>query len=594
MSAIEKLLTDNIDIWTAADAPKKSGRGRASNGAGSVYGIKKLRELILELAVRGKLVPQDPNDEPASELLKRIQAEKAKLVAAGKIKKSKPLPPITDEEKPFELPRGWAYSALGDVVEIVRGITFPANEKSKFPEKGRIACLRTTNVQDRIEWDDLLYIREQFVSRKDQILAPRDIVISMANSRELVGKVALVDKEIHQKTSFGGFLAVLRPFLIEPRFLMSLLRTPDTREKLIDSASQTTNIANISLAKLNPLCFAIPPLVEQHRIVTKIDELMALCDELESQHINSTEAHEKLVKHLLGTLTQSQNAEDFNENWQRISAHFDTLFTTEASIDSLKQTLLQLAVMGKLVPQDPNDEPASELLKRIKAEKAKLVAEGKIKKEKPFPPITDEEKPFELPRGWEWVRLGVSLLKITDGTHHSPENTLKGIYKYITAKNIKPWGIDLSEITHVSKEVHEEIYSRCDPVFGDILYIKDGATTGIATINKLNEQFSMLSSVALLKPSIGVDNQFLLKTLISPLFYSAMRLEMSGVAITRVTLAKLGNAIIPLPPIIEQHRIIIKVDELTKLCDQLKSRMINGNLLQQKLVDVIIGEVFRN
>lgn len=159
MNAIQALLTEHIAIWTAADTEKKSGRGRSSGNAASVYGIRKLCELILELAVRGKLVPQDANDEPASALLKRIQAEKAKLIAEGKIKKDKPLALQPEEEKPFELPKGWAYSRLGDAVEIIRGITFPGSEKTRVPEKGRVACLRTTNVQDQIEWGDLLYIR---------------------------------------------------------------------------------------------------------------------------------------------------------------------------------------------------------------------------------------------------------------------------------------------------------------------------------------------------------------------------------------------------------------------------------------------------
>ena len=157
----------------------------------------------------------------------------------------------------------------------------------------------------------------------------------------------------------------------------------------------------------------VPLIAEQHRIVAKVDELMALCDQLEAQHSNAAEAHEKLVSHLLGTLTQSQSSDDFSANWQRITAHFDTLFTTETSIDTLKQTLLQLAVMGKLVPQDPNDEPASELLKRIQAEKTKLVAEGNIRKDKPLAPIGVHEKPFKLPHGWEWVRLGEAGITAT-------------------------------------------------------------------------------------------------------------------------------------------------------------------------------------
>ena len=170
----------------------------------------------------------------------------------------------------------------------------------------------------------------------------------------------------------------------------------------------------VSLGAIRNYIFYMPPIAEQHRIVAKVDELMALCDQLENQYNDAAEAHEKLVTHLLGTLTQSQNAEDFNTQWQRISEHFDTLFTTEASIDALKQTLLQLAVMGKLVPQDHNDEPASELLKRIQTEKAKLITDGKIKKDKPLAEITEEEKPYALPQGWQWARI-IQLFQVTSG-----------------------------------------------------------------------------------------------------------------------------------------------------------------------------------
>ncbi|HGB4038087.1 TPA: restriction endonuclease subunit S, partial [Salmonella enterica subsp. enterica serovar Java] len=153
--------------------------------------------------------------------------------------------------------------------------------------------------------------------------------------------------------------------------------------------------------------FMIPPFAEQNRILSTVKKLMSLCDQLEQHSLNSLDAHQQLVETLLTTLTDSQNADELAENWARISEHFDTLFTTEASIDALKQTILQLAVMGKLVPQDPNDEPASELLKRIAQEKAQLVKDGKIKKQKPLPPISDKEKPFEVPEGWEWCKFGL-------------------------------------------------------------------------------------------------------------------------------------------------------------------------------------------
>lgn len=634
----------HLDIWTTAETEKKSGRGRSSGNGVSVYGIKKLRELILELAVRGKLVPQDPNDEPAGELLKRIQVEKAKLIAEGKIKKDKPMPPISDEEKSFELPQGWAYSYLGDSVEIIRGITFPGSEKSKVPDKGRVACLRTSNIQDQIEWNDLLYIGEEFVSREDQFLMPRDIVMSMANSRELVGKVALVGEEIPQKTSFGGFLGVLRPFLIEPRFVMSLLRTPHTREELIDSASQTTNIANISLAKLRPLFFAIPPLPEQHRIVDKVDELMALCDQLETRHINAAEAHEKLVSHLLGTLTQSQNADDFSANWQRIAAHFDTLFTTEASIDALKQTLLQLAVMGKLVPQDPNDEPASELLKRIQAEKARLVAEGKINKGKspltpllprgetdsaaatsinpttttlPTPPlsnstpnpnlnppfekggpggiqrgISEEEKPFELPQGWEWVRMAEICRPITSGSTPSAENfRYEGGVPFLKVYNIRNQSIDFDyKKQFVEESIHTSKLKRSIIYPGDVVMNIVGPPLGkVAIIPNSYPEWNCNQAIVffgLIKP---MSPQYILTFLKESSFLGGI--ELIGTAgQDNISVTKSQNIPVAIPPLEEQHRIVTKVDELMSLCDQLKSAITQASQLQKKLADAVVEQ----
>jgi len=297
-----------------------------------------------------------------------------------------------------------------------------------------------------------------------------------------------------------------------------------------------------------------------------------------------------LVETLLATLTNAADQRDFAKAWQRIANHFDTLFTTEQSIDQLKQTILQLAVMGILVPQEPSDEPASVLLAQIAKEKARMVKEGKIKKQKPLPEISEDEKPFELPEGWEWARLGKALKKITDGKHHSPPNSEQGEYLYISAKNIKPEGLLLSNVTYVTKEIHKEIYSRCDPEYGDILYIKDGATTGIVTINNLNEPFSMLSSVALLKVPEGILNTYLLLSLTSSYFYELMRAGMTGVAITRVTLTKMNDAIIPLPPLAEQHRIVTKVDELMTLCGTLKARLNDAQTTQIQLADAIVEQ----
>ena len=226
---------------------------------------------------------------------------------------------------------------------------------------------------------------------------------------------------------------------------------------------------------------------------------------------------------------------------------------------------------GKLVPQDPRDEPASELLKQIVKEKARLVKAGEIRKLPEPLDVASADQPFTLPPGWQWVKLGDVLTKLTDGTHHSPPNTAAGDFKYITAKNIKDEGVSLAEVTYVERKVHEEIYSRCNPEKGDVLYIKDGATTGIVTVNDLDEPFSMLSSVALLKLPSCVFNRLIAAFLRSPFFYDQMRGFMKGAAITRVTLKRMAPALLPLTPLAEQHRIVAKVDELMALCDRLEA-----------------------
>ncbi|MDW0904977.1 restriction endonuclease subunit S, partial [Mannheimia haemolytica] len=178
------------------------------------------------------------------------------------------------------------------------------------------------------------------------------------------------------------------------------------------------------------------------------------------------------------------------------------------------------------------------------------------------------EPPFEIPESWVWVRLGDICLKITDGTHHSPPNIDKSDFLYITAKNIKKDGLDLSKISYVTKEIHNEIFSRCNPEKGDILYIKDGATTGVSIINTLNEPFSMLSSVALIKTSQEIDNEYLNYVMNSHYFYNISIGSMSGTGIPRITLTKLESYLVPVPPLLEQQRIVQKIEELLPLVER--------------------------
>ena len=563
--SIEQLITEHLDIWTAADTEKKSGRGRSSGSSGNVYGIKKLRELILELAVRGKLVPQDANDEPASELLKRIATEKAKLIAEGKIKKTKPLADITDDEKPFELPIGWSLERLCSLSHMITKGTTPTSLGFSYQNEG-IRFVKVENVSfGRININSI----DQYISEEtDKALARSrlmtgDVLFSIAGT---IGRTCIVySKDIPANTNQAFAIIRGTTTAFDQMFLLRQLDSfvsNKTKEKARGGAMN-----NVSLSDLSELILIIPPLAEQHRIVAKVDELMALCDQLENQHNNAAEAHEKLVTHLLGTLTQSQNAEDFNTNWHRISEHFDTLFTTEASIDALKQTLLQLAVMGKLVPQDPNDEPASELLKRIQAEKAKLIAEGKIKKDKPLAEISEEEKPFDLPAGWEWARL-IDIIKISSGdgltsdqmdkTGEIPVYGGNGITGYHSIANVNNPTLVIGRVGYYCGSIH---------VTPESAWVTDNAF--ITKFSK--ENISMEFLYWLLKITNLKENE-------------------SATAQPVISGKKIYPIVIALPPLLEQRGIVAKIAELMAICDQLKERITSSNQLQQKLADVMVEQ----
>jgi type I restriction enzyme, S subunit len=251
-------------------------------------------------------------------------------------------------------------------------------------------------------------------------------------------------------------------------------------------------------------------------------------------------------------------------NLEMFFEKFDQFADAPDALARMRELVLELAVQGRLVSQHANDETAHALLERV-ASTARSRGRDAGESE-------EADAPFPIPSSWAWVRLPRVLKKLTDGTHHSPPNGPHGTFMYVTAKNIKTSGVLLDGITYVSKEVHNEIYSRCDPSFGDVLYIKDGATTGIATINQINEPFSMLSSVALLKPSEAIFNRYLLWAMRSPFFYAETRGAMKGAAITRVTLSVMGASLLPLPPLAEQKRIVAKVDELMALCDRLEAQ----------------------
>lgn len=588
MSAIQQLITEHMDIWTAADTGKRSGRGRASGNAGSVYGVKKLRELILELAVRGKLVPQDANDEPASELLKRIKAEKAKFVAEGKIKKEKPLAAIGDDEKPFELPHGWEWARFGDVCSYIqRGKGPDYVEQSDFIVISQ-KCVRWSG----FDLTQARCIDPTSISKYEPIrlLVEGDILWNSTGTGT-IGRACLVTSQAARNTLVAdSHVTVVRPIADLSTFIWRWIQCPTVQSEIEGVASGTTNQIELNTSTVIAHLLPLPPLTEQHRIVAKVDELMALCDQLEVQHSNAAEAHEKLVSHLLGTLTQSQNADDFNANWQRIAAHFDTLFTTEASIDALKQTLLQLAVMGKLVPQDANDEPASELLKHIQAEKAKLVAEGKIKKDKPLTAITEDEQPFELPQEWTWVKLEDLMPEFQNGASSRGDANGDSVI-VLRLADINDRCISLEDPRELL--ISPNMIDKYRLSIGDILIVRvNGSADLVGGFVLCDQLFDGIYCDHFIRMRLSqsiLNSRFLTLVGASHLVRDRIKdLFITTAGQKTVNQGHIGSLVIPLLSIKEQHRIVAKVDALMAICDQLKTRITAANQQQQKLADVLV------
>ena len=572
--AVEKLIVDHIDTWTTA-LQTRSTAGRGSSGKIDLYGIKKLRELILELAVRGKLVPQDQNDEPASELLKRIAAEKAELVKQGKIKKPKPLPEISEEEKPFELPVGWEWTRLGFISNY--GFCDKAEPEDVTSDTWILELEDIEKVTSKL-LHKVTFAERPFKSSKNRF-SQGDVLYGKL--RPYLDKVIVANEpgvcttEIIPITSYGN---------IYPEFLRLLLKAPNFII-YANSSTHGMNLPRLGTEKAQLAVVELAPIQEQLRIVSRVNKLMSLCDQLEQHSLTSLDAHQQLVETLLTTLTDSQNAEELAENWARISEHFDTLFTTEASIDALKQTILQLAVMGKLVPQDPNDEPASELLKRIAQEKAQLVKDGKIKKQKPLPPISDEEKPFELPDGWVWSRLDHVATKITDGDHKTPPRIAEG-YKLLSAKNIRDGFLDYENCDYISESSYIKSRERCLPEKGDLLIVSVGGTIGRSSLITGDSEFALVRSVAIIKPLI-IEPNFLKIAMDSQLLQSMIHSHKRGGAQPCLYLGEISKFLFPVPPLKEQKRIVNTVNIFMEILETLTLAFKSAQQTQLHLADAL-------
>ncbi|MEZ8639200.1 restriction endonuclease subunit S [Vibrio splendidus] len=588
-TSMNQLITDNIDVWTST-VKTKSASGRGSSKKRELYGVKKLRELILELAVRGKLVPQDPTDEPASALVERIAEEKAQLVKDKKIKKPKKLPDATDNDIPFKLPSGWSW---GRVNELSKQVTDGVHHTPKYIEEG-VPFISVKDINGRtVSFDDCKYISQEQHVEINQRCNPEfgDVLLCRIGT---LGRATIVDTtEPFSLFVSVGLLKFFNEYLLSD-YLHKVFHSPLLLKQYDEIKAGGSHTNKLNLGDIPKLWLPVAPISEQHRIVAKVDELMTLCDQLEQQTEASIEAHQVLVTTLLDTLTNSADAEELMQNWARISEHFDTLFTTEASIDQLKQTILQLAVMGKLVPQDPNDEPAAKLLERIAEEKAQLIKDKKIKKQKALPPIAEDEKPFELPNGWEWCRVGDLSLSSESGWSPKCLDTPRETGKWGVLKvSAVTWGIynpDENKELPSALEPREQIEVKA----GDFLISRANTAELVAKAvivpSDSPEKLMMSDKIIRFRFSETLEANYI-NLFNNSGFARDYYAEVAGgtsSSMKNVSRVQINNLVVALPPKEEQNKIVCKVAAFFTLCDQLKVQLKESQTTQLYLTDAIV------
>jgi type I restriction enzyme S subunit len=550
--------------------------------------VKEIRDLILQLAVQGKLVEQDPNDEPASLLLEEIKAEKERLVKAGEIRKEKALPSIESEEVPFQVPPGWEWVHLGCIGEFIngdRGKNYP--NKSEYVTEG-VPWINAGHINHDgyLKQSAMNFITpDKFKSLRSGKIQHGDLLYCI---RGTLGKTAKVFP--YCKGAVASSLVIIRAFVTcLNSFLFNYLVSPTGNAQVIrfDNGSAQPNLsANNVRRYLVPL----PPLPEQKRIVAKIDELMALCDQLEDQLKRLGTAKLNLGGSALHHLLEAPSEPEFNHHWSFVRSRFDTLFDNPVNIKKLKQAILQLAVQGKLVPQDPSDEPASVLLEKIKAEKERLVKEGKIKKEKPLLPISLENTPYRVPNGWEWV----SLAQMADvGTGSTPSTSIAEYYGGTTH-----WVTSTSTGRPYICETEKKVTKRAIDECRLRLYPKGTLVIALYGQGKTRGQISELSIEATMNQACAAIFLILSgtehKTYVKYFFlkaYEEIRSLAEGGAQPNLNVGKVKKALIPMPPLPEQKRIVAKVDELMTLCNHLETNTHKLNETNFHLLQSIVHHV---
>ena len=550
--------------------------------------IVRLRRFILDLAVRGKLVEQDPNDEPASKLLKRIASEKARLVKTGKIKKQKIIPTLLGQDMPCPLPVNWRWSQIAEI-----GVLSPRNDvdddvQSSFVPMPLIASGYGLPIEHEVrQWGEIKKGYTHF-AEGDVGLAKITPCFENGKSavfRNLTGGLGSGTTELH----------IVRPLFVDPDYILIFLKCSHFIEAGISKMTGTAGQKRVPTEYFASSSFPLPPLAEQHRIVAKVDELMALCERLEAARAEREATRDRLATASLARLNApAPDPTVFQGHAAFVLENFAPLTTRLDQIKALRQTIHNLAVRGKLVEQDPKDEPTGEALERIRIEREGLVQRKIIRRERPLAKIGTDEPPFEIPLQWRWKRIGEVALFTQYGTSTKSIPSEQGV-PVLTMGNIQDGVVVLGnekKIPATSDEFPALFLKKFDLLYNRTNSAELVGKTGIYLGEDDCKTFaSYLIRVQLSKTSSSPRYMNLVMN--APVFRETQIIPLikkqTGQANVNGTALK--NMLVPLPPLPEQHRIVAKVDELMALCNRLGINLGIADTGRQHLLESLLRDV---